>query len=105
TQFRDFAFAKTPFTQRLPAAFAALGRRSPQGRRRARKAWRRRGLRHLGKLGIGSAGTAVLMRAGFGPGEHRGEAGIRALEHAAPFVARLLLEHLGEAAPHLGPAS
>src|SRR4029077_7936998 len=61
-------------------------------------------LRHPGELGIGGARPAVLVRTRFGPAENRSEARVRALEHAAPLVARLALERLHEAAAHLRPA-
>src|SRR5262249_57884776 len=46
----------------------------------------------------------MRMLAGFGPGEHRGEAGIRGVKYAAPFVPGFALERRGEAPPHLRPA-
>src|SRR5581483_2180764 len=103
TQSGDFALVEAPVRERLASAFAALGRRAAELRSRAREARRGRRLRDLGELGVGGARAAMLVRARLRPGKHRRETGVRAVEHAAPLIARFALEGFRQAAAHLWP--
>src|SRR5262249_46375787 len=102
-ELRDLVGGETPLAEDLVGVLARLRPRSRDLARRAREAWRRRGLEDALVLDDRATRLDVRMLSRLAHRQHGREADVGAFEEVAPLVASLREEQLGEAcAEHVG---